>query len=483
MAARENAVGGQSVHQLSDLVKKITLEGQDRGVTGVCADVEGSLYGGLAKGNPGLKNRGVKKAPFVVLIGANMPSILAEISFVTKRQGCGAAAGAGVPAAGGGEPVHTGVAKYEAGLAGTKLPTLGVVVSRQRHAKGRRCLPLSAGGSLIRMGLFRSFGWLGWAFAAASAGCTLAQNTPGGGSPSMTLIEPPAPLLRNQFGASPQISGTSGSAAQLSAESLDAKTCGLSAVASGTASAEDGGRCLAVLKEDGITRFATAVYHHASSPAAFQAFALEFGDATGAFSAYTFYRSLMHAPKVRGPEARLGKGSSETSVDAEGTIAWAGTAVLKVTGQVSSTELTTLVAALPKNGGRRGLPPLLPTLLPGPAVEAGSIRYAIGPAGYQAMGGALPSAILGWDKSAEVLTADFSGKPGKGTLTLLLYPTPQIAGDRGRAIEKAVNDLGPAKFGTVKLLRVGPLLGVTSGAWTPEAGRRLCWPACTSTRR
>ena len=43
-----------------------------------------SLYAGLRKGNAGLKNRGVKKAPFVVLIGANMPSILAEISFVTN---------------------------------------------------------------------------------------------------------------------------------------------------------------------------------------------------------------------------------------------------------------------------------------------------------------------------------------------------------------------------------------------------------------
>ena len=46
-----------------------------------------SLYGGLQKGNDGLKNRGVKKAPFVVLIGANMPSILAEISFVTNPTG------------------------------------------------------------------------------------------------------------------------------------------------------------------------------------------------------------------------------------------------------------------------------------------------------------------------------------------------------------------------------------------------------------
>ena len=49
--------------------------------------MEGSLYGGLQKGNEGLKNRGVKKAPFVVLIGANMPSILAEISFVTNARG------------------------------------------------------------------------------------------------------------------------------------------------------------------------------------------------------------------------------------------------------------------------------------------------------------------------------------------------------------------------------------------------------------
>ncbi len=43
-----------------------------------------SLYSGLEDGNAGLKDRGVKKAPFVVLIGANMPSILAEISFLTN---------------------------------------------------------------------------------------------------------------------------------------------------------------------------------------------------------------------------------------------------------------------------------------------------------------------------------------------------------------------------------------------------------------
>jgi len=84
VASRENAVSTQSVHQLSDLVKKIALKDKIDESRELAEDVDESLYGGLAKGNGGLKNRGVKKAPFVVLIGANMPSILAEISFVTN---------------------------------------------------------------------------------------------------------------------------------------------------------------------------------------------------------------------------------------------------------------------------------------------------------------------------------------------------------------------------------------------------------------
>jgi N-acetylmuramoyl-L-alanine amidase len=119
VAARENAVGGQSIHQLSDLVKKITLKDKIAESREFASDVEGSLFSGLQRGNAGLKNRGVKKAPFVVLIGANMPSILAEISFVTNardaeqlrtpeyRQRVA-------------ESLFTGVAKYEGGLAGAR---------------------------------------------------------------------------------------------------------------------------------------------------------------------------------------------------------------------------------------------------------------------------------------------------------------------------------------------------------------------------
>ena len=84
VAARENAVSDESIHQLSDLVKKITLQDKIAESREFATDVESSLYQGLEGGNPGLKDRGVKKAPFVVLIGANMPSILAEISFLTN---------------------------------------------------------------------------------------------------------------------------------------------------------------------------------------------------------------------------------------------------------------------------------------------------------------------------------------------------------------------------------------------------------------
>jgi len=86
VAARENAVSDQSIHELSELVQKIALQDKINESRAFAEDVDQSLYDGLEAGNPGLKNRGVKKAPFVVLIGANMPSILAEISFLSNPE-------------------------------------------------------------------------------------------------------------------------------------------------------------------------------------------------------------------------------------------------------------------------------------------------------------------------------------------------------------------------------------------------------------
>jgi N-acetylmuramoyl-L-alanine amidase len=84
VAARENAVSQNSIHELQDLVKKITLKEKIDESRELASDVDGSLALGLSAKNAAMRNRGVKKAPFIVLIGANMPSILAEISFLSN---------------------------------------------------------------------------------------------------------------------------------------------------------------------------------------------------------------------------------------------------------------------------------------------------------------------------------------------------------------------------------------------------------------
>jgi N-acetylmuramoyl-L-alanine amidase len=84
LAARENATSQESVHQLSKLIQKIALSekiDESRQFAGI---VDRSMVRQLAREGVREPNRGVKKAPFVVLIGANMPSILAEISFLTN---------------------------------------------------------------------------------------------------------------------------------------------------------------------------------------------------------------------------------------------------------------------------------------------------------------------------------------------------------------------------------------------------------------
>ena len=62
---------------------------------------------------------------------------------------------------------------------------------------------------------------------------------------------------------------------------------------------------------------------------------------------------------------------------------------------------------LPKIGGPKGLPPLLPTYLPAKGLKTETVKYALGPVGYQATGGVLPGEIVGFDKAAEAVTAKY----------------------------------------------------------------------------
>jgi N-acetylmuramoyl-L-alanine amidase len=120
VAARENAVSEKSVHELGDLVKKIALKEKVDESREFASDVQHSLYQGLAGKEKTMRDRGIKKAPFIVLIGANMPSILAEISFVSNpgderklqtpeyRQKIA-------------ESLYRGIARYIGGLSGVKV--------------------------------------------------------------------------------------------------------------------------------------------------------------------------------------------------------------------------------------------------------------------------------------------------------------------------------------------------------------------------
>jgi N-acetylmuramoyl-L-alanine amidase len=130
VAARENAVSDNAIHELQDLVKKIALKEKIEESREFAADVQRSLHSGLATKAPGIRDRGVKQAPFIVLIGANMPSILAEVSFVSNpsderrlrtseyRQKIA-------------ESLYRGIAKYVGGLSGVK------VASRMEKEQGQ----------------------------------------------------------------------------------------------------------------------------------------------------------------------------------------------------------------------------------------------------------------------------------------------------------------------------------------------------------
>jgi N-acetylmuramoyl-L-alanine amidase len=84
VAARENATSQESVHRLQDLIQKIALSEKIEESRELARQAQRSVYGQIARSSGQEHDRGLKKAPFVVLIGAKMPSILSEISFLTN---------------------------------------------------------------------------------------------------------------------------------------------------------------------------------------------------------------------------------------------------------------------------------------------------------------------------------------------------------------------------------------------------------------
>ena len=194
--------------------------------------------------------------------------------------------------------------------------------------------------------------------------------------------------------------------------------------------------------------------------------AVELKDASGALAAY----SILNQPGMRALQ-----GLGTVAAQGDGGVVFVSGADVAVAFPATAADLPTLAAlaaVMPKATGSQALQPLLPTLLPTRGLIPGSVRYAMGARSYMAEGGVLPAAGLGWEKDAEAVTARYSDRRGNETLTLLLYPTPTIAGPHLRTLESQLPGNGPS-FKNAKTRREGSLVAVANGTFSPDAAQAL----------
>ncbi len=233
----------------------------------------------------------------------------------------------------------------------------------------------------------------------------------------------------------------------------------------------------AALKEYGFNAAVLANYKRDGDTLSLRA--LRFDDATGAYGAYTYYR------QNGWPKEDIGTGAAS---DHNHVLFWKGTTVVDATysriGPMTAGELREIARQLPVPTGNRGMIPPILVNLPRERLDGQTTHYAEGPAGYAGSGGVLPASLVGFDKGAEAVTANYSLTSGPATLTLIDYPTPQIAEAQEAAIRaylKAGSQAQPAwpkpltdsDQASLEVRHSGPLVAVVSGDAVPDDSHRL----------
>jgi len=234
---------------------------------------------------------------------------------------------------------------------------------------------------------------------------------------------------------------------------------------------------VAALKEYGCSSGMVANYKRADETLTVKA--LSFGDVSGAYGAYSFYR------QNGWPKAEIGTGGAS---DKNHVLFWKGStvvdAVFSHVGPMSAGELRELAKNLPTPGGNRALNPPIIAALPQASMDRQTMHFAQGPAGYAGAGGVLPSELVGFDKDAEAVTANYSLSSGPAVLTLIDYPTPQIAEAQEKRVReylkagsgarppftKALQDSDQA---SLEVIRSGPLVAMVSGDAIPDESHKL----------
>jgi hypothetical protein len=233
----------------------------------------------------------------------------------------------------------------------------------------------------------------------------------------------------------------------------------------------------AALKEYGFNAAVVANYKREGETLSLRA--LRFADASGAYGAYTYYR------QNGWPKESIGNGAAS---DNNRVLFWAGTTVVDATfshvGTMSAGELRDIASQLPTASGSRALTPPILANLPKSRLEPQTTHYAVGPASYAGSGGVLPPSLVDFDKGAETVTASYSLASGPATLTLIDYPTPQIAHakvDAIRAYLKAGSQAQPpwpkpltdSDRASLEVRDSGPLVAIVSGDAIPDESHRL----------
>lgn len=244
-----------------------------------------------------------------------------------------------------------------------------------------------------------------------------------------------------------------------------------SAAKTGTSPATADAANADVLDEYGLKEFAGVDYQRGSDGVHVRV--LRFADATGAYGAFTFYRK----PEMKPLE--IGRGAAG---DAREVVFWSGTNLVDATFSAEPPKivasLKSLAAALPTIAGSSGVPPTLPDYLPAKLLDKATVHYAIGPAAYLKGGGVLPPDVIGFNRDAEAVTAQYTTSSGRGTLTLLEYPTPQMAVQEEKSLNallKAPLPAGLQKSAStaLRVYRSGPLVALTSGSFSANEAQAL----------
>jgi hypothetical protein len=233
----------------------------------------------------------------------------------------------------------------------------------------------------------------------------------------------------------------------------------------------------AALREYGFMGGAQADYKREGETLSVRA--LRFGDSSGAYGAYTYYR------KNGLPKEEIGTGATS---DHNRVLFWRGNTFVDATfsriGPMSAGELRELASQLPVPMDNRSLAPPILVFLPQASLDRQTTHYAVGPAGYAGSGGVLPPEMVDFDRGAETVTANYSLSSGPATLTLIEYPTPQIAAAqeaRIRAYIKAGSQAQPAwpkpltdsDQASLEVRHSGVLVALVSGDAIPDESHKL----------